>query len=198
MIAIIDYQMGNVQSVANALENMGVAHTITNDPEKIRAAEKLILPGVGAFGEGMNRLRSLGLIDILKTEVVEKKKPILGICLGMQLLADTGNEFGRHEGLGWIKGEVKRLQPGDLQLPHVGWNNVEAQTSLFTGVENADFYFVHSFHFETANPADVIATCDYGQRFAAAVKHENIMGVQFHPEKSQKSGRHLLENFVKS
>ncbi|MDP3920143.1 MAG: imidazole glycerol phosphate synthase subunit HisH [Candidatus Omnitrophota bacterium] len=200
MIAIIDYEMGNLKSVANAFKAVGVEPCITRDPSELSAADRIVLPGVGAFGNGMERLRRLGFVRALEENVREKKKPFLGICLGMQLLATKGFEFGEHAGLGWIEGEVRRLESPDLPVPHVGWNDVAVTQSspLLEGIgDKADFYFVHSYHFEAAQPDSVTATCEYGQRFAASVSHGNIFGVQFHPEKSQKAGKHLLENFLR-
>ena len=201
MLTIIDYQMGNQRSVINAFEAMGCEVCASNDPMEIVRADRIVLPGVGAFGEGMERLRKLGLIKILNEEVLHKKKPFLGICLGMQLLADIGYEFGEHEGLGWISGKVKRIKADGILLPHVGWNNlklVNPSPILSSNLNGVDFYFVHSFHFETSDPNHISATCEYGEEFAAVVSKGNIFGAQFHPEKSQKAGRILLENFLKS
>ncbi len=199
-IVIIDYQMGNVRSVANAFESLDCQVLISNQAQEIESADRVVLPGVGAFGEGMSHLKELGLIPVLKRQILEKKKPFLGICLGMQLMADRGFEFGDHEGLGWIPGTVKRLETGNLPLPHVGWNNLEIvnPSPILDRMQNgADFYFVHSFHFDPKAAQNLSACCDYGEAFAAVIRQENIYGVQFHPEKSQKAGKILLENFVK-
>jgi glutamine amidotransferase len=199
MIAIIDYRMGNVTSVANALRGLGAEVSVTNRTEDLERAERIVLPGVGAFGEGMRNLKALGLIPILEEQVLRKKKPFLGICVGMQVLANKGHEFGEHEGLGWIPGEVRRFE-ADLALPHVGWNDIQISrpSDVLKGMQSgADFYFVHSYHFVAENPSDVTATASYGQDFTAIVSRENIFGVQFHPEKSQKAGKVLLENFLK-
>jgi len=199
MIAVIDYNMGNVRSVANAFESLGCEVEITNQRAVLEKADHIILPGVGAFGEGMNHLKELGLIGVLRDEVLKKKKPFLGICLGMQLLADEGFEFG-HPGLGWISGSAKKLEPGDLALPHVGWNNFKVTQNcriLDRIGGGADFYYVHSYYFAASRKENVNAVCEYGQDFPAVISQENIYGVQFHPEKSQKAGKILLENFVK-
>lgn len=200
MIVIVDYQMGNVASVRNAFEQLGQQVMISNRAEDIRRAGHIVLPGVGAFGEGMKRLKALGLTEILYQEVIENKKPFLGICLGMQLLAKTSDEFGAHEGLGWIPGEVHRIQANGMRLPHVGWNNLRLERAcplLNEWIHEADFYFVHSYHFKAEVPDHVSAVCDYGETFSAVINKDNIFGVQFHPEKSQKAGRILLENFVR-
>ena len=199
-VTIVDYQMGNQQSVANAFEGLGCEGLVSNRPEDIAKADRIILPGVGAFGEGMEHLKSLHLDELIIEQVVEKKKPFLGICLGMQILADLSHEFGVHEGLGLIPGEVKRLKAEGLLLPHVGWNDIKVQrkSELLEGiVTGSDFYFVHSFHFAVKSPGHAAATCEYGEEFVAIVEKDNIFGVQFHPEKSQKAGRRLLENFLK-
>lgn len=199
MITVIDYNMGNVRSVANAFEAFGCEVQITNQVSDIKQAKYIVLPGVGAFGEGMKNLKELGLIEVLNEQVLQKKKPFLGICLGMQLLADEGFEFGHFQGLGWIPGSVKKMEVDNLPLPHVGWNNLIIKTKsriLDRMPSGADFYFVHSFHFAAAEPDTVTATCEYGQEFAAVIARDNIYGVQFHPEKSQKAGKTLFENFA--
>lgn len=201
MIVIIDYEMGNVRSVLNAFLMITKDVLITQKREDIEKAEKIVLPGVGAFGEGMKNLKELGLIPVLEEQVLKAKKPFLGICVGMQLLADEGFEFGHHRGLGWIPGSVKRLEVGDLVLPHVGWNDLHLNQPAHLLVERlpekSDFYFVHSYAFSPKNASDTVAMSHYGQDFTAIVAREHIFGVQFHPEKSQKTGKVLLENFVK-
>jgi glutamine amidotransferase len=201
MIAIIDYGMGNKHSVYNALKYIGAEALISKDPREIRKAERLILPGVGAFGAAMENLRQFGLIDILNEEVMVKGKPFLGICLGMQLLAATGTEKGLFKGLGWIAGEVQKLHPPGtgFKLPHVGWNDIELvrDTALFKGLKKEKaFYFVHSYAIRLEDKNDLIATGNYGVDFTAAVVKDNIFATQFHPEKSQKNGLTILENFV--
>ncbi|MCC6563345.1 imidazole glycerol phosphate synthase subunit HisH [Candidatus Uhrbacteria bacterium] len=197
MVAIIDYGMGNRASVQNALAFLGHESVVTQDPAVIAGASHLILPGVGAFGDGMKAIRERGLDKVMADEIANGK-PLLGICLGMQLLASKGEEGGLHDGLGFIPGTVKRLSAGELRIPHVGWNDVTPKTgeALFTGTEPNIFYFVHSFALAADDASDVIATCDYGAPFVAAVRREKVMGVQFHPEKSQASGLRVLKNFL--
>lgn len=199
-VAVIHYNMGNVQSVANAFRILNCDAVITNDPAVIEQSSHIVLPGVGAFGEGMQNIQKLGLEKTLAEQVLVKKKPFLGICLGMQLLAEKGFEFGENAGLGWIPGSVVRLDSKGMPLPHVGWNNLNFvnQSPLTERLKDgADFYFVHSFHFSTQDASHVTASCDYGQTFTAVVGKENIHGAQFHPEKSQKAGRVMLENFLR-
>ncbi len=201
MIAIIDYEMGNVHSVLKAFETTGEEVLISHKKEDLQRAEAIILPGVGAFGVGMENLRKLGLVDVLYTEVIIKKKPFLGICLGMQLLAEESEEFGKHLGLGWIPAKIKKFNfPfSSLRVPHVGWNNLflKKENPLFNNFKGSpDFYFVHSYFMDCRQSEAVIARCDYGGLFTAAVQKENIFGVQFHPEKSQKAGLAVIKNFV--
>ena len=199
-VVIIDYGMGNVFSVKNALDALKVESMVSNKPEEIASATHLILPGVGAFAEGMESLRSRTLIPLLEEEALRKKKPFLGICLGMKLLATESEEHGSHKGLGWIPGRVKRLllDEKEYAVPHMGWNDVapRGECILFKDISNSVFYFVHSYHFDVVDKQTVAATCDYGGEFTAAVQKGNIFGVQFHPEKSQKSGLQLLSNFL--
>lgn len=201
MVVIVDYGMGNLFSVENALKYLGADVKISNNLDDIKNAERIILPGVGSFSDGMKNLNSLGFLDGLKEEVLRNKKPFLGICLGMQLLADEGEENGITKGLGWLPGRVRRFKVDEkkYRVPHVGWNDVavSGDGALFKGIQNPVFYFVHSYHLVPEDPADVIAHCDYGEKFAAAVRRGNIFGTQFHPEKSQKNGLKLLENFLK-
>lgn len=200
-IAIIDYGMGNLFSVKKVLESMGVKVVITNDPETILTADKLILPGVGHFGKAMENLRSLGLIETLNTAVVEKRTPILGICLGMQLMAKSSEE-GNAEGLGWIDAEVVKFKVNDqfrFKVPHVGWNRIQVNTlsKLMSNIDNdAEFYFVHAYYMKTNNPTDALNTTVYEDTFTSAIEKGNIFGVQYHPEKSHDWGEVLLANFV--
>ncbi len=200
MVTIIDYGMGNVASVKNALSFLGVNSIISNQAKDLEQATHLILPGVGAFGDGMDRLKEFNLAEMLEKEVLEKKKPFLGICLGMQLLAEEGEEGGLHRGLGWIKGKVRRfnIDQKKFRIPHVGWNDVSIKNSsvLFQNIDPKIFYFVHSYFLVPEDPEIVAATCKYGEEFTAAVQKDNIFGAQFHPEKSQKSGLALLKNFI--
>ena len=197
MIAIIDYGMGNLQSVWNALDAYAIDAEIINDPDRLKDYDRAILPGVGAFAKAMNNLNSSGFTEAIKSFVGEGR-PMLGICLGMQLLAERGYEFGDSAGLGFIPGEVK---PFDLSeeflIPHVGWNSLEYSKDhpVFDGIKkNIDFYFVHSFVFHAAEDC-VVAKCDYGGLFPAVVAKGNVIGAQFHPEKSQAGGLDILENF---
>lgn len=201
MIAIIDYGMGNKHSIYNALKYIGADACISSDADEIGKAERIILPGVGAFGAAMENLRQSQLIEILNEEVIEKGKLFLGICLGMQLLAEKGTEKGVFQGLGWISGETVKLQPENagLKLPHVGWNDIDIvkESVLFKGLKKERaFYFVHSYAMQLKDSQDLIAEGDYGVKFTAAVQKDNIFATQFHPEKSQKNGLIVLENFV--
>lgn len=198
-VAIVDYEMGNVFSLKKALERCGALALITRKPDELRGATHLILPGDGAFRTGMENLKRFGLIPILEEEVLKKKKPFLGICIGMQLLAKEGTENGICEGLGWVKGKIVKLKRHSLRLPHVGWDDITYKENchLFSGIpQQADFYFIHSFCFVCEERQDVIASCHYGQSFAAAIEKQNIIGTQFHPEKSQVNGLKLLKNFI--
>ncbi|MDP1822377.1 MAG: imidazole glycerol phosphate synthase subunit HisH [Archangium sp.] len=201
-IAIVDYGLGNLGSVKNMLRKLGASSVITAQPEELVQATALILPGVGHFDTGMKNLRSRGLEAVLSTQVLEKKVPILGICLGVQLFARRSEE-GAEPGLGWIAADVKRFTfPGGPQLPvpHMGWNEVEwTDSKLLEGATRGEtrFYFVHSYHVVPDDPEDVAATATYGRRFVAAVTRGNIMGAQFHPEKSHRFGMALLRNWLK-
>lgn len=201
MIAIINYNMGNLQSVANMLAFLGAPHQITRDHAEIRAADKIILPGVGAFTEAMKNLQEFGLVDVLRQEVLEKKKPFLGICLGMQLIAEKGFEGGETEGLNFIPGKVVLIKPTtpDLRVPHVGWNDVTPKpgTKMYgTDTRPRVFYFVHSYHVVPSDESIISGTVDYGSTIAASIEKDNIWATQFHPEKSQKDGIELLKNFL--
>lgn len=199
MVVIIDYGMGNLFSVKNALGAINAEVVISKNPEDLKKADHIILPGVGAFPDGMKNLKELGIIPALEDEVLKKKKPFLGICLGMQLLASEGEEHGLTSGLGWIKGRVRKFDVSEeLRIPHVGWNDVSPapNAKLFAGIDSNIFYFVHSYFLVPENSGLVSASCEYGEKFTAAVESGNIFGVQFHPEKSQKSGLKLLKNFL--
>lgn len=201
-VAIIDYNMGNLRSVQKAFEHIGCDAVITNNYDIIKSSAQIVLPGVGAFRDGMKHLSELGLVEVLNEEVIEKKKPFLGICLGMQLTADKSYENGETRGLGWIDAEVVKIDFGNqikkLKIPHVGWNNVKYKNKnrLFDNIaDNSDFYFVHSYYFKT-NEDVVTSVTDYGFDFVSSVNKENIFACQFHPEKSQTVGLKILENFV--
>lgn len=196
MIAIIDYGMGNLHSVGKALERLGCEAAVTSSPEAILAADGAILPGVGAFGDAMRNLREAGLESVVKAYAASGK-PLLGICLGMQLLFDESEEHGRHEGLGLLPGRVVRFQ-GDYKVPHMGWNELSfAQPSpLLEGLQPGHVYFVHSYHVLPARREDLLATTDYYQPVTAIVGRGSVYGMQFHPEKSGELGMALLGNFV--
>lgn len=199
-VAVVDYKVGNVGSVANAVRSLGCEASVTADAAEICRADRIILPGVGAFATGMANLRELGLVDVLRGEVLDGGKPLLGICLGMQLLAEEGLENGRHQGLGWVPGAVEKL-PADvgLRVPHMGWNDVEAvgAPSLFSSLgADRNFYFIHSYHLRCRDAADVRGICRYGAPFTAALQRGNIFGLQFHPEKSHKNGLLVLCEFL--
>ncbi len=199
-IAIVDYGMGNTGSVKSALKLLGAEGVITAKPEDFKRASHIILPGVGAFPDGMKRVKACEGFEALEKEVLENKKPFLGICLGMQLLGEYGEEAGGAKGLGWIPGNVRRLKVDEakFRLPHIGWNEVSftGECPLFTGVVQKDFYFVHSYVLEPTDASTIKGTCTYGETFPVVVQKENIFGTQFHPEKSQKSGITVLKNFI--
>jgi glutamine amidotransferase len=202
MIAIVDYGMGNLRSVVNAFEAIGQPAIVTSRADDVRAADAIVVPGVGAFHDGMRNLERTGLIEVLTEEVRERGKPFLGICLGMQFLAEYGDEGAGGAGLGWIRGTVRRLAPAErrFKVPHIGWNDVQLvrEGVLYGGLGEAPvYYFVHGYHLEVAPEAAaaVTATCWHGETVVASVEQSNILGVQFHPEKSQRAGLRLLENF---
>lgn len=203
MIVVIDYNMGNVGSIANMIKKVGGDVLITSDKNEIAKAHKLILPGVGAFDAGMENIQQMGLLDVLQEKVIVQKTPILGICLGMQLLGHRSEE-GSLPGLAWIDAETIRFPRGGedcqgLKVPHMGWNRVDVKKSgpLFKDMFEAPrFYFVHSYFVRCRNFEDVLCETRYGISFASAVQHENVWGTQFHPEKSHKFGMKLLSNFV--
>ena len=199
MITMIDYGLGNLRSVQKALEYVGASVQLTGDPALVRTAEKLVLPGVGAFGAGIATLRARGLANAIR-EAVGQGTPILGICLGMQFLFDESSEMGQHQGLGLLPGRVVRFPQNGLPVPHMGWNQVQHDGThpLLDGVPAGAYaYFVHSYHCQPANPADLIATTDYGQPIAAITGRGHILGIQFHPEKSQHTGLRILHNYHK-
>ena len=201
MIAIIDYGMGNLRSVQKAFEAVGHTAEVTGDPERLRKADRVVLPGVGAFADAIAELRRTGL-DQAFIEAVRSGKPCLGVCLGLQLLFDESEEDGLHRGLGLLPGRVVRFpnRPG-LKVPHMGWNtlNVLRPSPLFIGLEaSPSVYFVHSYYARPALESDIIATADYPEPFAAVVGRENLTACQFHPEKSQAVGLAMYANFAKS
>lgn len=197
MIAIIDYGMGNLHSVSKAVERLGYEAVVTGDAEQILAAEGAILPGVGAFGDAMEQLRESGLNDVV-LRYAESGKPLLGICLGMQLLFASSEEHGNHEGLGLLPGSVVRFR-GDYKVPHMGWNKLSYKQSaspIFEGIEEGHVYFVHSYHAKPERESDLLAVTDYYQPVTAIVGRDNVYGMQFHPEKSGDIGMQLLKNFL--
>jgi len=203
MIAIVEYGMGNVRSLRNAFEYIGEDVIVTADPGELEDADRIVLPGVGAFGDAMAAIAERGLEPVLQRQVLELKKPVLGVCLGMQLIARSSVEHGEHRGLGWIDAEILRLEvPRPLKVPHVGWNAISFDPAdpLFDGIKagEANFYFVHSFHMVCHHRADLIATANYGIDVTAVVRSGNITATQFHPEKSQDNGLTLLRNWVES
>src|SRR4030095_79626 len=196
-VAIIDYGVGNLRSVEKAFAAVGVEATISADKDTLRAAKKLVLPGVGAFGACMRELRRHGFADLV-IERVKRGTPLIGVCVGMQMLFEESSEFGATAGLGILKGCVRRFSD-DLQVPHVGWNQVnpKASNGLFERIPNGSFfYFVHSYYCEPENDRTIVGETDYGVRFPSIVAEGNVCGVQFHPEKSQSAGLQLLKNFA--
>lgn len=201
VVAIVDYGMGNLDSVARAVEECGGSALRAEEPQDLREATHIILPGVGAFGDAMTNLRARGMVEALEEQVHGERIPFLGLCLGMQLLAREGYEGGAHQGLGWIDATVRLIEPDDLSLrvPHVGWNNVFAtrESPLFEGIDSGrDFYFVHSYRMVCADGDDVLATTPYGSDLVSVVGRGNVFGAQFHPEKSQSVGLRFLGNFM--
>ena len=202
MLAVVDYGLGNLRSICAALERLELAYQCTSDRSLISDASGLILPGVGAFPDGMKNLQQLGLVDLLGELVLEKKRPVLGICLGFQLMAREGEEFGRARGLGWLNAKVVRMEQtgDDIRIPHMGWNDcirLRDSPIFFDIPEQALFYYTHSFHMECMDEADIAAVSDHGKKFVAAVQKGHIFGTQFHPEKSQLQGLSLLRNFAR-
>ena len=201
MIAIIDYERGNLRSISNGLQKVGATVEIGHRTELLEAADGIVLPGVGAFGEGIHFIKSTSLHDELHRQIIQQNKPFLGICLGLQILADYSMEFGRNDGFGWVAGGVVRIEPDSTEhkIPHMGWNTVDVRKRdpLYRNLgEDPTFYFVHSFHFVPDDEDVVTSTTNHGIKLAASIQKGNIFGVQFHPEKSQKDGLQVLENFV--
>ena len=200
-IILIDAGTGNLRSVQKALENVGAGVTRTDDPQKVLSGKRVVLPGVGAFGDFMSGMQVKGLDDAVR-QVVARGVPMLGICVGMQALFEIGEEMGEHEGLGLLKGTVVKFTDSlSVKIPHTGWNQVRVRKSamLFNQVKDEAYvYFNHSYYCQPGDSSDVIATTDYGINYACAVRRENIFGVQFHPEKSQSVGLQILKNFVEA
>jgi glutamine amidotransferase len=201
LVGLIDYGMGNLRSVLNALDHLGAPAALVDHADRLDGHERLILPGVGAFGDGMAALRERGFAEALP-KLAAEGRPLLGICLGMQLLASRSFEHGEHEGLGLIPGDVVRLEPPDgLRVPHVGWNTVERRRESALLPEHSDeeltYYFVHSFEYRPRDPDVLTGVADYGKPVAAVIERDNVLGTQFHPEKSQRDGLALLERFLR-
>ena len=200
MIAIIDYDAGNIMSVKKALEFLGTEAVITRDKDILLNAEKVILPGVGAFGDAMEKLNSYGLVSIIR-EIVDKGTPFLGICLGLQLIFESSDEAPGVKGLSLLPGKIVKFdsQNGQLKVPQIGWNSLSfpKESKLFNGIKDGDYvYFVHSYYLQAANPDDVAAKSEYGIPFDAAVESGNVYACQFHPEKSSDVGLKILKNFI--
>lgn len=199
-VGVIDYQAGNIRSIVNAIEHVGASAFRVSVPHDVERATHLLLPGVGAFGFCADRLRASGLLPALATWTLEQRRPMLGICVGMQLLADWSEELGRQQGLGWVGGAVRALEaaPPQVRVPHVGWNSVrfdEAFGDFAAGAE-ADFYFDHSFAFDAPAHGRRLAAGSHGRAFCAALRHDNLVAAQFHPEKSQTAGLRFLSGFL--
>lgn len=204
MITIVDYGLGNIQAIANIYRRLDISVTLAKDATTLSQAKRILLPGVGAFDWAMSKLNASGMRETLDRLVLQEKRPVTGICVGMQMLAKSSDE-GTEPGLGWIDGTVRLFDDarfsGPTHLPHMGWNDVVpiSDDPLFAGLErDARFYFLHSYYFDAHREADVLATTDYGGNFCCAVRHANVTGVQFHPEKSHQWGIRLLKNFAES
>lgn len=200
MIAIVNYGLGNIKAFSNVYKKLNFPHYCASDAAELRKADKIILPGVGSFDYAMERLNASGMRETLDEMVLEKKIPAIGICVGMQMMANSSEE-GTKEGLGWIPGNVKKLSAGSssFPLPHMGWNNLNLkhEDPLFQGLEESPrFYFLHSYHFAAQSNEHVIATASYGEDFSCVIRKENIYGIQCHPEKSHNNGYSLLKNFA--
>lgn len=196
MVAIIDYGMGNVASVQKALRFLKIDSIITANFDEINNSKYIILPGVGSFRQAMENLENRSLVTFLRKKV-DEGTPLLGICLGMQLLAEQGYEDGLTKGLGLIEGDVIKIPISDLPIPHIGWNNITiSNPRYFSNLNDKNFYFVHSFYFNAKNKEDIAATVDYGRDLVAVVQKNKVIGTQFHPEKSQGSGLQLIKNFI--
>ena len=198
MIAILDYGVGNLKSIYNIFKKVGVDSIITSDIEVIKSANKYLLPGVGSFDHGINSLRNAPFFETLEIEILQNKKPILGICLGMQLLSNLSEE-GKEKGLGWIDAKTIKfdLRDDSLSIPHMGWNKTKSTNTndIFKNLNKNRFYFVHSYHVVCNDDKNILATANYGENFTCSIYKDNIYGVQFHPEKSHKFGMQLLKNF---
>ncbi len=201
-VVIIDYKMGNLRSVQNAFSVLDCEAQIAKTPELLNKADKIVLPGVGAFGDGMANLQMYGWLEALESEVKQKGKPFLGLCVGMQVLASTGTEHGLTRGLKWIPGTVEKLESDEptVRVPHIGWNDVRVtkKDGMYAGIgESPSFYFVHSYVLKPDDMSVVNGFCEHGAEFVASIEKDNIWATQYHPEKSQKSGLQVLRNFLR-
>lgn len=202
MVGIIDYGMGNLMSVFNAFQYIGANVMICKHPEQIKTVERIVIPGVGAIEQCISKLTEIGFVEALNENTLNKGKPTLGICLGMQVMATYSYEGGEHKCLNWFEANVVQLQPSaplEFKVPNIGWNTIQfnSELPLFKGLPSApDLYLVHSFHMKTVNPLEIVATYEHGEKVTAAVLKNNIFATQFHPEKSQELGLKILENFI--
>ena len=201
VITIVDYGMGNIHSLKNAFYQIGARVNVTSDPEEIRKADVIILPGVGSYGQAVSNIKKFDLKEAIIESGVKRAIPFLGICLGMQLLSSRGEEDGLNDGLNFIDGEVLKMKNDSVRLPHIGFNQAEIiydRKGIFSNINNnSDFYFVHSYKFVCKHEQNILSTTTYGEKFISSVQKDNIFGFQFHPEKSQSNGLQLLNNFVK-
>ncbi len=198
-VCIIDFKSGNIASVSNLLDKLKIDYEISNDNKVLEKSTHFILPGVGSFEKAITKLKNNVDINFLENEVFNKKKPILGICVGMQIMADIGNEFGRNKGLGWIKGSVDKIDNKLLPLPHIGWNEIKIEKThkIFMGIDTSqDFYFVNSYYFNLNDKNCMIGSTFYGIKFPSVINKENVFGFQFHPEKSLNFGKKIILNFL--
>ncbi len=196
-VTVVDYDAGNTLSVTRALEKVGASVDLTSDPDRVAAADAVVLPGVGAFGDCMKKLRERGM-DVACREAFRSGKPFLGVCVALQVIFEESEETPGVEGLGLLPGSVRRFEVGDLKVPHMGWNELQLvrEHPVLDGIDGESFYFVHSFYPEPADPHDLLGETEYGVRFCAAAGRENLAAVQFHPEKSSRAGLRLYENFL--
>lgn len=202
MITIVNYGSGNIRAITNIYDMLKISYLIASAPEDLKGSQRLILPGVGAFDDTLKRLNESGLREVLDELVLKQKVPVLGICVGMQIMAQSSEE-GEMHGLGWIEGEVKKFDKGKLKMlpkiPHLGWNSIEVKkdSSLFNNIDIENgFYFIHSYFFQAKNQIDILTETFYGEIFTSSIQKENVYGVQYHPEKSHRNGVELLKNFA--
>lgn len=199
-VGILDYQAGNIRSIANAFQYLGARVEPVHTSADVARSTHLVLPGVGAFGFCIARLRASGLLSVVEEWAFVQRRPLLGICVGMQMLADNSDELGEQQGLGWLGGNVRKLQSSDpkIRVPHVGWDSVTFEENFgdFRKGDSSDFYFDHSYAYGTPSRGQILGTCSHGDRFCAAIRYENLVAVQFHPEKSQAAGIRFIRGFL--